>query len=367
MLVHVVTAAAAPRSARPRASVGRRSPDSSPRSRSADRRVAGVGGASATTHLEPQHADLRGPDRAAGRLGDDRRRRPACRRARTPTRRCPCTPPRRRTAARPARAARAEAAQAATAPTIAARPAFMSPAPRPYSQSPSRRGSNGGEDHSDVGPGPTTSTWPLRISDRPAAAGPGPRSATTLRLAVDVPAERRRRRAGAGPRRPAAHRPGRARVPRTPAHDLLAGGLGAEQRRRARRGHRAAPRSPRPAATASRTAPSSGRAAPIDEGLGVGPGGEVRERLAPREARPAVLDPALGREVRGGVDGAEAVGVAVLCRGGSRKPSTNAVAVDDRGRRRGRAGSARARRCGSRGRTRAIPPGPGGSSSPGSG
>ena len=59
------------------------------------------------------------------------------------------------------------------------------------------------------------------------------------------------------------------------------------------------------------------------------PAVNVRERLAPREARPAVLDPALGREVRRRVDGAEAVWrSAVLCSGGSRKPSTNALAVE---------------------------------------
>src|SRR6185312_15050125 len=78
----------------------------------------------------------------------------------------------------------------ATAPTIAARPAFMSPAPRPYIQSPSWRGVNGGEDQSTDGSGETTSTCPLRISERPATplsptADPstGAHSATTLALA----------------------------------------------------------------------------------------------------------------------------------------------------------------------------------------
>ena len=69
-----------------------------------------------------------------------------------------------------------------TAPAIATSPAFMSPAPRPYSQSPSRRGTNGGEDHNSAAAGGTTSTCPLRISDRPPSAAAS-HVATTLRLA----------------------------------------------------------------------------------------------------------------------------------------------------------------------------------------
>src|SRR4051794_7011952 len=71
----------------------------------------------------------------------------------------------------------------ATAPTIAARPAFMSPAPRPYSHSPSRCGAHGSTDHSADGSGLTTSTCPLRIRDRPPSPAAGQR-ATTLALPV---------------------------------------------------------------------------------------------------------------------------------------------------------------------------------------
>src|SRR4051812_26158903 len=67
------------------------------------------------------------------------------------------------------------------APTIAARPAFMSPAPRPVSHSPSRDGSHGSTLHTDPGAAEPTSTWPLRISDRPPVP-PGGTRATTLAL-----------------------------------------------------------------------------------------------------------------------------------------------------------------------------------------
>ena len=255
----------------------------------------------------------------------------------------------------------------ATAPTIAARPAFMSPAPRPYIHSPSRRGSNGSEDHSADGSGLTTSMWPLRISDRPRAAGPASVAVTlalpsTSQLNGDAAGLARRAAASSGTSTGSRPRPENARrMTSWPA-------ASAPSSVRARtRSSSSASISARPAATASRTAPSSGRAAPIDEGLGVGPGGEVRERLAPREARPAVLDAPLGREVRRRVDGAEAVRVARVVQGRARGSRRRTRRGRGRGRRPGRAGSARARRCGSRARTPATRPGPGGSSSPGSG
>ena len=57
-----------------------------------------------------------------------------------------------------------------TAPRMAARPHFMSAAPRPTIHSPSRSAPNGpAPPHCDSGSGLTTSMWPLRMSDRPEA------------------------------------------------------------------------------------------------------------------------------------------------------------------------------------------------------
>jgi hypothetical protein len=69
---------------------------------------------------------------------------------------------------------------ASMANRLAARPAFMSPAPRPYIHPPSTRGSNGGVVHMSSGPVGTTSMWPLRISERPPAAPDGRRVPTTF-------------------------------------------------------------------------------------------------------------------------------------------------------------------------------------------
>ena len=59
-------------------------------------------------------------------------------------------------------------------------PAFMSAAPRPYSRSPSTRGSNGGCDQSRSAPTGTTSMWPFRISDLPRTGPAGVWMPTTL-------------------------------------------------------------------------------------------------------------------------------------------------------------------------------------------
>ena len=105
----------------------------------------------------------------------------------------------------------------------------MSPAPRPYSHSPSRRGSNGSEDHSDDGSGLTTSMCPLRISDRPAPV----RGQVAVTLALPSTSQLNGDAAGLA-------REGRgverhvdrveAEARERAAHDVLAGRLGAEQR-----------------------------------------------------------------------------------------------------------------------------------------
>ncbi len=43
----------------------------------------------------------------------------------------------------------------------------MSPAPRPWSQPSTTRGSYGGKVHMSSGPVGTTSTWPFKMSERP--------------------------------------------------------------------------------------------------------------------------------------------------------------------------------------------------------
>ena len=60
----------------------------------------------------------------------------------------------------------------------------MSAAPRPYSQSPSRVARNGAVRQRWGCSAGTTSTWPLRMSERPTASAPGggPHVATTSRL-----------------------------------------------------------------------------------------------------------------------------------------------------------------------------------------
>jgi hypothetical protein len=65
---------------------------------------------------------------------------------------------------------------------MAASPAFMSPAPRPYSHSPSRRAAKGGLRHREDGSGLTTSMWPLRINERPSAGPAGSHVARTFVL-----------------------------------------------------------------------------------------------------------------------------------------------------------------------------------------
>ena len=73
----------------------------------------------------------------------------------------------------------------ATAPMMAASPDFMSAAPRPYIQSPSREAWNGAVPHRATGSGLTTSMCPFRISDRPGGSsvpGAGSQVATTLAL-----------------------------------------------------------------------------------------------------------------------------------------------------------------------------------------
>ena len=52
-----------------------------------------------------------------------------------------------------------------------AKPAFMSPLPRPYSQPSRRTGSKGGDDHCVTSPGGTTSMCPLNSSDGPSRRG----------------------------------------------------------------------------------------------------------------------------------------------------------------------------------------------------
>jgi hypothetical protein len=166
----------------------------------------------------------------------------------------------------------------------------MSPAPRPYSHSPSRRRRTGRErpqrrrlGADDVDVAVEDQRAPARrpggpVGDTLALPSTSQRTARR-RLARSAPVERHvdRLEAEAGERAP---------------HHVLAAASAPSSVRRAdevleQRLHR-----PASAATASRTAASSGGAAAIEEGLRVGAGGEVRERLAPREARPAVLDAA---------------------------------------------------------------------------
>ena len=63
-----------------------------------------------------------------------------------------------------------EARSASSAKRLAAWPAFMSPAPRPYIQSPSITGSKGGWRPHVGGPAGTTSTCACRISERPVSS-----------------------------------------------------------------------------------------------------------------------------------------------------------------------------------------------------
>ena len=109
----------------------------------------------------------------------------------------------------------------------------MSPAPRPYSQSPSTAGRERRSLHSDAGSGLTTSMWPLRISERPSAGAGRLPVREHVDLAGDVPAERRRGRVAV--ERGAVERHVErleAEVGERAPHDVLAGGLVAEQRGR---------------------------------------------------------------------------------------------------------------------------------------
>ena len=94
--------------------------------------------------------------------------RPCSRADASSARRCRSIPPRRPTARRRSRPAAARCRlSASSAKRFAAWPAFMSPAPRPYIQSPSITGSKGGWRHMSSGPAGTTSTCACRISERP--------------------------------------------------------------------------------------------------------------------------------------------------------------------------------------------------------
>ena len=133
-----------------------------------ERRVARVAG---DHHLEPEQADLRFDVGGRGGLGDERRSRRGSRARRRRACRCRSPPPRSPTRRRGRLASRTPARRSAlTTAAQAMVPDFMSAAPRPYIQPSTISAPNGSRVQRSRGPTGTTSTWPLRISERPPAS-----------------------------------------------------------------------------------------------------------------------------------------------------------------------------------------------------